>query len=143
MSPDCIFPPVQVEVMSSYPLMVQKLLIFCSFLKKIKRCTSSNFTLIFIILRLNATILTKIILKCIINYELKYFQINSFLGLVRFLSLLKNSTLLRNLSQSSCFDIFLLEFCKFLHIFSASSFFRCLFSSLFDFMRKCFTYLTI
>jgi hypothetical protein len=52
----------------------------------------------FIRSRLDATILTEIISKYIINYEFKYFQINSFFVLVRFLSLLKNYTLLCNLS---------------------------------------------
>jgi hypothetical protein len=38
--------------------------------------------------RLDATVLTRIILKCAINFELKFFQLHSFLSLLEFLSVL-------------------------------------------------------
>jgi hypothetical protein len=40
-------------------------------------------------IRLDATILTRIILKGVVNFELKFFQLDSFLNLFEFLSSLR------------------------------------------------------
>jgi hypothetical protein len=74
-------------------------------------------------IRLDATILTRIILKGVVNFESKFFQLDSFLNLFEFLSSLRkidkimiNSPKFYFMMYIQVVLIFLFKICKFLFI---------------------------
>jgi hypothetical protein len=63
---------------------------FLFFLKKTKKDLQNSHRFFMVEdIRLDATILTRIILKGVVNFELKFFQLDSFLNLFEFLSSLR------------------------------------------------------